>query len=186
MKLSFGQNCFETMRHIIYSFVFVLSLTACYAQQTANRTAHCENPDFDRKVERLISFSVPTISVEELVKMEDVFIADTREQEEYAVSHIPNAQFVGYKKFDVANLGDIPKDTPIVLYCSVGYRSEKIGEKLQKKGYTNVYNLYGSIFEWVNQGQPVVTPQGEETNNVHTYNEKWSQWLEDGKAKKIW
>ena len=174
------------MKHIIYSIVFVMSLTACYAQQTTNRTAHCENPAFDKKVENLIRFSVPTISVEELAQMENVVIADTREKEEFMVSHIPDAQFVGYKKFDVEQLGDTPKDAPIVLYCSVGYRSEKIGEKLQKMGYTNVYNLYGSIFEWVNQGHPVVNPKGEETDRVHTYNKKWSQWLDEGKAEKTW
>lgn len=186
MKLSFMKICFKDMKHILYSFVFVLSVVACHAQTAVDRTAHCENPAFDKKVENLIRFSVPTISVEELAQMENVVIADTREKEEYMVSHIPDAQYLGYKKFDVAQLGDTPKDAPIVLYCSIGYRSEKIGEKLQKMGYTNVYNLYGSLFEWVNQGHPIVTPQGEETNRVHTYNRKWSQWLDEGKAEKVW
>ncbi len=186
MKLYIINPCFRDMKQIIYSFVFVLSMTACYAQQTVERTAHCENPAFDQKVERMISFSVPTISVEELYKMEGAVIADTRRKEEYIVSHIPDAKFVGYRDFDVAELGDTPKDAPIVLYCSIGYRSEKIGEKLQKMGYTNVYNLYGSIFEWVNQGYPVVNTHGETTDRVHTFNKKWSQWLEEGKAEKVW
>lgn len=81
---------------------------------------------------------------------------------------------------------DIPKDAKIVLYCSVGYRSEKIGEKLQKMGYTDVNNLFGSLFEWVNRGYKVVDKDGNETQKVHTYNKDWSQWVDETKAKKTW
>jgi rhodanese-related sulfurtransferase len=42
----------------------------------------------------------------------------------------------------------------------VGYRSEKVTEKLQKAGFTQVSNLYGGIFEWVNQGYPIVNQSG--------------------------
>ena len=47
------------------------------------------------------------------------------------------------------------KSDTIVLYCSIGYRSEKIGEKLVEMGYGHVFNLYGGIFEWVNRDLPV-------------------------------
>jgi len=33
------------------------------------------------------------------------------------------------------------------VYCSLGIRSEVIAKKLKKAGYTNVFNLYGGIFE---------------------------------------
>ena len=42
------------------------------------------------------------------------------------------------------------KKTPTIVYCTIGARSETIGEKLKKNGFTNVYNLYGGIFEWKN------------------------------------
>ena len=42
-------------------------------------------------------------------------------------------------------------------------RSEKIGKKLLDMGYTNVKNLYGSIFEWANQGNILVDQKGSET-----------------------
>jgi len=173
------------MKYFIYSLLIAFNLSACYAQQT-ERQAHCENPAFDTKVESLLSFSVPTVSVEQLKQMEGAVIADAREIQEYQISHIPGAEYIGYDDFDISRLGDTPKDAPIVLYCSVGYRSEKIGEKLQKQGYTNVYNLYGSIFEWVNQGNDVVDALDNATHKVHTYNKKWSQWLEEGKAEKVW
>jgi 3-mercaptopyruvate sulfurtransferase SseA len=66
------------------------------------------------------------------------------------------------------------------VYCSVGYRSERVGEKLQKLGYQNVYNIYGGIFEWKNEGMQVVNRQNQPTDSVHTYNKNWSKWLLKG------
>jgi predicted sulfurtransferase len=51
---------------------------------------------------------------------------DAREKEEFDVSHIKGAIFVGYANFDMMNLPVFNKETAIVVYCSVGYRSEKI------------------------------------------------------------
>lgn len=47
---------------------------------------------------------------------------------------------------------------------------------VQAANYTNVHNLNGGIFEWVNQGYKVKNHTGY-TNKVHTFNEFWSQWL---------
>ncbi len=145
------------------------------------------NPKFDVRVSELIDFSVPLIGVQELNQnFSDYTVFDTREKEEFTVSHIDGAKYLGYDDFDISRLGNIPKDTKIVLYCSVGYRSEKIGEKLMDLGFTNIYNLYGSIFEWANQGYKVVDGSGVETQKIHTYNKNWSKWLDESKAEKIW
>lgn len=145
------------------------------------------NPAFDKKIAQTIRFTVPTIGVRELNDIQDeVYIFDTREQQEYDISHIKGARYLGYEDFNEARLAGIPKDARIILYCSIGYRSEKIGEKLIKMGYSNVSNLYGSIFEWVNQGLPVVGAEGKPTRKVHTYDSKWSQWVDPEKAEKVW
>lgn len=144
------------------------------------------NAAFDAELERLLSESVPFISVDELRKnQEEVTILDAREKSEFAVSHLPGAQHIGYDNFDPASVENLPKNGPIVLYCSVGYRSEKIGEKLQQLGFTNVKNLYGSIFAWANKGYPLENTEGK-TKQVHTYNEEWSQWVKNPEVEKIW
>jgi len=74
-------------------------------------------------------------------------------------------------------LAGIDKDAPIVIYCSVGYRSEKIGEKLQKAGYKNVINLWGGIFDWANLKLPLVNEDEEKVTSVHPYDENWGRWL---------
>ena len=134
----------------------------------------------------MLSFSVKTIAPNDVKREPNMVILDARERSEYDVSHLPNAIFIGYNNFGKKMLDSLAKDKPIVVYCSIGYRSEKIGEKLQKLGFTKVYNLYGSIFEWVNQGNVVVDKNGQPTKKVHTYNKNWSRWVEEGKAEKVW
>ena len=107
-------------------------------------------------------------------------VLDTRPEAEYVVSHLPDARRAGYEDFDEATVAGIPRDQPVVVYCTVGYRSERIGERLLALGFTQVFNLYGGIFAWKNQGYPVVDAQGQPTERVHTYNQDWSQWLQQG------
>ena len=169
------------------SLLSLLLLTQISCAQIPEERAHCQNPAFDKKVSQTIDFSVPTIGVPELEKIQnEVYIFDTREKVEYNLSHIPNAKYLGYNDFDSERLKNISKDSKIILYCSIGYRSEKIGEKLIKLGYTNVLNLYGSIFEWVNQGNQLFDINGNTTHKIHTYNRNWSKWVDEGKAEKIW
>lgn len=175
------------MKYLLSVFAFFQMIFFACGQQVPADRPQLKNRDFDQKVESLLRFSVPVIGVTELNNIQhEVHIFDARELEEYEVSHIPEATFVGYQDFDPALLQAIPKNDTIVLYCSVGYRSEKIGEKLQALGYTNVYNLYGSLFEWANQDYPLVDKNGSPTRKVHTYNRNWSKWVEEGKVEKIW
>lgn len=129
----------------------------------------------------LLHHTVPEMQVQEAVRDHtNLVFLDAREPEEYAVSHLAGAIPVGYDHFAVAALTDLSKDAPIVVYCSVGYRSEKVTEQLRAAGYTQVSNLYGGIFEWVNQGHPVVNADGP-TERVHAYSRTWGVWLRKGK-----
>ena len=49
-----------------------------------------------------------------------------------------------------------------------------------KAGFTNVYNLNGSIFKWFNQGYKIVNSDGKRTDKIHGYNKKWSKWIKNG------
>lgn len=129
----------------------------------------------------LLSHSVPETGVQQALKETgNVIFVDAREPKEYDVSHLKGAILVGYDQFDPKNLLDLPRTQPIIVYCSVGYRSEKVAEKLQKLGFSQVSNLYGGIFEWINQGLPVYDEKGA-TEKVHAYNHTWAIWLKRGK-----
>ena len=154
---------------------------------SANRLGHSQNPKFDQEIATWLSFKVPAIDVDSLRKMPpgSVFLLDAREPGEYAVSHIQGAINSGYDHFDQTLLDSLDKTRPVVVYCSIGYRSEKIAQKLKKAGFTNVSNLYGSIFEWVNRGYPVVDASGRATPRIHTYNKKWGKWVNCPGCEKV-
>ncbi len=129
--------------------------------------------------------NVPYMSVETLaLPKTDAILLDAREKREFKVSHIENAICVGYDKFKLKEtLTQLPEDksAKIVVYCSLGIRSETVAHKLIEAGYTNVYNLYGGIFEWKNANFQVVDTLGKPTEKVHTFNKDWSKWLKKGK-----
>ena len=93
---------------------------------------------------------------------------------------------IGYDEWNPSVLNKIDKQKPIIVYCSIGYRSEKIAEKIKASGFAKVYNLYGSIFEWANNELPLVEMNNKPTQKVHTYNKKWSKWMLNPKYEKIW
>lgn len=166
------------MRFNYIFFILVISIVSF----TAN-AQKSSNASFDNMLDELLTQSVPYITVEELKQLEDVVLLDARPEKEFAVSHLEGAECVGFESFNKNKVAHLSREDTIVVYCSVGYRSEKVGEKLQELGFKNVYNLYGSIFEWVNQGNSVVNAYGE-TEDVHTYDKDWSQWLKRG--NKVW
>ena len=104
-------------------------------------------------------------------------LIDARKSGEFAVSHLQNARHLS----SVAGVqaAATSNSQPIVVYCSVGYRSSALAEKLQKAGLTNVYNLEGSIFAWANEGRPVFRGGTNlQPAQVHPYNARWGALLD--------
>lgn len=175
------------MQKIILLITFVAQAIFGCSQKMPPTDVRCVDPQVNKKVSKMLSHTVEAISVPELyAHMGDYTLLDTRELDEYIVSRIPGALHLGYDNPNYKILDSIPKDKPLVVYCSIGYRSEKIGEKLQKQGFTNVKNLYGSIFEWANQGHTLYDPREQPTQKVHTYNKKWSKWLKNENYEKVY
>jgi rhodanese-related sulfurtransferase len=152
--------------------VLLLSLTAC-----------AQEKDLDKMLDGLLKHSVREVTPTDVAAMTSPILLDARERAEYEVSHLPGAIWVGYEDFDLSRLPKVDGQRPIVVYCSVGHRSERIAEKSEAAGYKNVSNLRGGVFAWVNEGRSVVDQNGP-TERVHAYNAKWAKWLEKG--EKTW
>lgn len=97
-------------------------------------------------------------------------IIDVRLPEEYDVSHIPEAHNLQSAEAIAAAFPDYAK--PLVVYCSIGYRSAAVVEELASLGYQNVKNLRHSIFEWAERGYDLENAAGS-TSKVHPYNRAW-------------
>jgi rhodanese-related sulfurtransferase len=105
-------------------------------------------------------------------------LLDARSPEEYDVSHLPGARRVDPTADSLPHLDTLSRERPIVVYCSVGYRSARVAARLQEQGFTDVRNLEGSIFRWANEGRPVVR-NGPPVDAVHPYNATWGTLLND-------
>lgn len=143
----------------------------------------CAQTPIDSLLTKFNKKTIPYVTRTELKTFKNPIILDTREPKEFEVSHIENAICVGYDKFNPKKIKSQFKNynDTIVVYCSVGIRSEIIGTKLKKMGYTNVYNLYGGIFEWKNKNEEVVNSNNETTDKVHAFSKEWSKYLTKGK-----
>jgi len=96
----------------------------------------------------------------------DHILLDVRTPGEYtgATGHIADSVNIDEQIFTTvqdaeaviqSQLGTVPKDEPIVVYCNSGRRSGIVTDMLARAGYTNVYDL-GGIQQWMQQGLPTV------------------------------
>ena len=157
-----------------YLLIFFIISTILFAQ----------NRRFERYLNELKEdFGVTQIHSDSL-KYTNSILLDTREPEEFKVSHIPDAVHTGYYDFSIEDFYHLNKDTTIIVYCSVGYRSSKIAQKLIDAGFKDVRNLYGGIFMWVNQNREVMK-DSVVTDSIHTYNKRWGRYITNQNIIKI-
>ncbi|TCI84934.1 rhodanese-like domain-containing protein [Tenacibaculum sp. M341] len=153
-------------------FLFLLSISS-FAQSSLKQLLKKYNQE-----------TIPYIYVNDINTNDDETIfLDAREKKEFEISHLKKATYVGYNNFNLKRtLKELPKDknSKIIVYCSLGVRSEDIAEKIKAAGYTNVFNLYGGIFEWKNNEKSVYDSQNKLTNKVHAFDKEWGTWLNKG------
>eukprot|EP00287_Rhodomonas_sp_CCMP768_P007023 CAMPEP_0196725066 /NCGR_PEP_ID=MMETSP1091-20130531/6727_1 /TAXON_ID=302021 /ORGANISM="Rhodomonas sp., Strain CCMP768" /LENGTH=239 /DNA_ID=CAMNT_0042067285 /DNA_START=20 /DNA_END=740 /DNA_ORIENTATION=- len=124
-----------------------------------------------------------------------VLLLDARKAEEYEVSHLKEAVWVGehgerpdlksvIKTFQDSNAG---KQQIIACYCSVGYRSGRLVAKLStEQECSNVFNVEGSLFRWANEGRAVWCGESQlEKATVHPYSHFWSALLDEDKRSEL-
>jgi len=157
--------------------------------------------NYDEYLASLYRDTVPVIEPEEagvrIASESDTVVLDVRSDPERSVSFIAGSEFFNFEDFDLELFLSLSRDTPVILYCAVGYRSERIGEKFISAGFTDVVHVYGGIIEWRNRGLPLEpgsASDGGEGNGtgsdtgdatdpdppVHGREPKWGRWVDDG------
>jgi rhodanese-related sulfurtransferase len=133
-------------------------------------------------LKKMLKGSVPIVSTNMLADSmsseSDWVILDSRELAEFEISHLPGAKWVGYSDFSILRLSGVSKNAKVVVYCSIGVRSENIAEKLLTSGFSNVKNLYGGIFAWANELKTLIEPNQKPTLAVHGYDQNWAKLLD--------
>ncbi|HKR58083.1 MAG TPA: rhodanese-like domain-containing protein [Pyrinomonadaceae bacterium] len=78
-------------------------------------------------------------------------VLDVRDEEEFGRGRIDGAILIGYKTLDEQIARLVPNEaTPIVCYCSRGYRAAIAADGLQKLGYRNVVSIDGGLLAYLN------------------------------------
>ena len=164
------RHVFEIMRS-----GFIVMAFACLVLQAHSETLR----DVSRSVAQAYP-DVPLISASDLARKsaarETFILLDVRTKAEFAVSHISGAVRIdpGASLEAVENaIGPIEPDDTIVLYCSVGYRSSRLAERLRKKlgpkRSHHLFSLEGGIFQWHNDVRSLENEAGP-TLWVHPFN----------------
>lgn len=90
---------------------------------------------------------------EEFEGKQDFQLVDVREIAEWEDARLPGTVNIPMSEFQ-ARMGEIEKDTPIVLVCRTGGRSQMAGEFMITSGYENVYNLLEGTMGWLRRDLP--------------------------------
>ncbi|XP_013419251.1 uncharacterized protein LOC106179969 [Lingula anatina] len=131
---------------------------------------------------------------------QQVILLDARDKVEYDVSHLPGAILTEPGKSNITELVQFINEQcnkkpckAIVCYCSLGYRSSSLAEKLktamdsEAKGTVfselPIYNLEGSIFKWANERKPMINSHNKPTVYAHPYNSVFGKLLEHSLRK---
>ena len=100
---------------------------------------------FKRLFRQMDSYDIDMESLNKM-RLHGAKIVDVRSRREYSEGHISGS--INIPDYEInREFEKVFKDynQTIILYCRSGARSKKACKKLIKKGYTNIFNLYGGI-----------------------------------------
>jgi len=109
-------------------------------------------PELTKKTERL---SAP-FAAELLASGEPPLAVDVRSSREREQKFIAGSLGMPLNHL-VENIGMLPKDRPLLMYCAGGYRSSIAASLLQRKGFEHVSEIAGGLAGWEAAKLPVET-----------------------------
>lgn len=121
-----------------------------------SKIEHINQENLQKNIENYLT-SMPnnyyTIwTIETLKNTDNLLIIDVRKPSEYKIGHIPKAINIPLNDL-TKNITQIPKNIPVILYCSTGYRSAMGVMALQLLGYSNVRGFPPSLKGWEEAGE---------------------------------
>ncbi len=97
-------------------------------------------------------------AAELISSLQPPLVVDVRTQREREQQHIAGSLSIPLNHL-VENLGKIPKDRSLLVYCAGGYRSSIAASLLQSGGFERVSEIAGGIVGWETANLPVRTGQ---------------------------
>ena len=89
-----------------------------------------------------------TITIKELLSLNNPNIIDIRSVENYNNNHIPGAKNILYQELLINPIKYLNKNNVYYIYCRKGFTSLKLCEILRKQGYY-VFSVVGGYEAWI-------------------------------------
>lgn len=86
---------------------------------------------------------------------EQPVLIDVREPWEFEICHIANSTLIPMKTMP-SRYTELNKNSPHVIVCHHGNRSQQVALFLANKGFTNIYNLQGGVDAWAQEIEPAM------------------------------
>ncbi|MEM7219575.1 MAG: rhodanese-like domain-containing protein [Pseudomonadota bacterium] len=152
------------------------ALAPCAAADTERRLTADIEAEIVAEYPDVAHLTVAEYLAAEAAHTADALLIDVRTTAEYRRSRLPGALHAP----DAATLDALVEqhaDRPLLLYCSVGYRSAAAAREIGRRHpEARVSNLLGSLFDWANRGLPLVNDRGA-THRVHSYSWLWRRYV---------
>lgn len=102
-------------------------------------------------------------------------ILDVRDENEFDVSHL-----AGAKRYEEGVLKGLDPKMPVLVYCTVGIRSNKLAQTLRDQGFSEIIELQDGLIGWSNAQLPLVNSMNKDTDSIHVYNQFFGKLLKEG------
>ena len=103
--------------------------------------------------------SVTQLEMKELSPNGNRSLIDVRGTAEWEEGRVPGSEH-HYLGELVASMRNVPRDTPIAVYCEAGTRASIAASLLQAQGFTDVATAPGGVSEWKDAGLPLEQGSG--------------------------
>ena len=129
-----------------YSFLFFAILTLVIVScNNAQKTS-------DKVMTQAIEVVAPKAMYEILLKDPSAQLVDVRTKDEFAVSHLQDAQNICVTDNDFKQkVAYLDRSKPVYVYCKKGGRSAQASKILKQMGFTKIFDLQGGITNWEQQ-----------------------------------
>ncbi len=86
----------------------------------------------------------------------EVVLLDVRTPDEFNEAHVPDSVNIDFYATNfAAQLDELPKDVPYVVYCRSGNRSSSTMDIMRDLGFTEVWDVDGGIIAWSEADLPL-------------------------------